>query len=179
MPKLSDNPNLLNELDALARYIQRVRKEIAAIDRPADETHGFNTMGEQMDAVVKATEQATDTIMAAMENNETVIDQLRARLQEPAHILLLDQLTANANTVFEACSFQHITGQRVGKVAKSITYVEQRVDKLIELLGTDETHDVEVEVPDGWERDGDEALLNGPQLDGQGLKQDDIDKLFD
>lgn len=74
MPKLSDNPNLLNELDALARYIQRVRKEIAAIDRPADETHGFNTMGEQMDAVVKATEQATDTIMAAMENNETVID---------------------------------------------------------------------------------------------------------
>lgn len=62
---------------------------------------------------------------------------------------MLDQLTANVNNVFEACSFQGITGQRVGKVAKSITYVEQRVDKLIELLGTDETHDVEVEVPDG------------------------------
>ena len=58
-------------------------------------------------------------------------------------------MTANVNNVFEACSFQGITGQRVGKVAKSITYVEQRVDKLIELLGTDETHDVEVEVPDG------------------------------
>jgi len=179
MPKLSDNPDLVNELDALARYIQRVRKEIAAIDRPADETHRFNTMGEQMDAVVKATEQATNTIMAAMENNETVINQLRERLQEPVHVMLLDQLTANANTVFEACSFQDITGQRVGKVAKSITYVEERVDKLINLLGVDQTREVEVDVPEGWEKDEDEALLNGPQLDGQGLNQDDIDKLFD
>lgn len=93
--------------------------------------------------------------------------------------MLLDQLTANANLVFEACSFQDITGQRVGKVAKSITYVEERVDKLINLLGVEQTNEVEVEVPEGWEKDADEALLNGPQLNGEGLKQDDIDKLFD
>lgn len=132
-----------------------------------------------MDAVVKATEQATQTIMEAMENNETVLEQLRKRLREPAHVLLLDQITANANRVFEACSFQDITGQRVGKVAKSITYVEQRVDTLIALLGVEQTRTVAVKTPAGWEKDEDQQLMNGPQLNGEGLNQADIDKLFD
>ena len=45
------------------------------------------------------------------------------------------------------------------------------------LLGEDETD--EVEVVSGKEQSEEENLLNGPQLNGQGLSQDDVDGLFD
>lgn len=170
---------LKQELDALARYIQRVRQEIAAIDRPVDEDHGFNSMGDQMDAIVKATETATTTIMEAMESSEGAVDKLREQLDDADQIALLDKITDSANNVFEACSFQDITGQRVSKIAKSVTYVEDRVNKLINFLGVEQLEAIEVMVPAGFEKSEGEALLNGPQMEGEGLSQDDINKLFD
>lgn len=176
-----DNPQdqLKQELGALFRYMQRVRQEIAAIDRPADQDHGFESMGDQIDAIVEATEAATNTIMEAMESTEETNKRLRERITDPAQLMLLDQITANANKVFEACAFQDITGQRVNKVARSITYVEQRVNALIALFGAEQMAEVEVVVPPGEEKSADEALVSGPQVDGTGLSQDDIDKLFD
>ncbi|MDX1484115.1 MAG: hypothetical protein R3229_06515 [Alphaproteobacteria bacterium] len=168
---------LKKELDALARYIQRVREEIAAIDRPVDEDRSFESMGEQMDAIVGATEEATNRIMTAMESSGSIIEELRERIDAPDQAALLDRLDANAGAVFEACAFQDITGQRVSKVAKSITYVEARVAKLIELMGVEETAQATVSSEgDGSE---DEKLMHGPQLQGEGLSQEDINKLFD
>ncbi|MBT7248662.1 MAG: hypothetical protein HN877_05545 [Rhodospirillaceae bacterium] len=115
---------LKDELSGLLRYIQRVRTEIAAISRPADEDFKFESMGEQLDAIVKATETATNTIMAAMERNDDIIEKIRAKTKSKKLQELCDQLIENDNEVFEACSFQDITGQRVNKVVKSITYVE-------------------------------------------------------
>lgn len=168
---------LKQELDGLSRYITRVRQEVAAIDRPVEQTDDFESMGDQMHAVVKATESATETIMEAMESNGAVVAQLREKIEDPELIVLLDKLNENASDVFEACSFQDITGQRVGRVAKSITFVEERVETLKHLLGERETDGVEI-VP-GEELSEGVALLNGPQLNGEGLSQDDIDSLFD
>ncbi|NKB49980.1 MAG: hypothetical protein GKS02_11550 [Alphaproteobacteria bacterium] len=168
---------LKQELDGLSRYILRVRQEVAAIDRPAEQTDDFESMGDQMVAVVKATESATESIMEAMESNSEIVAQLREKMEDPEQLALLDKITENAGNVFEACSFQDITGQRVGRVAKSITFVEERVETLKNLLGEQETDDVEVEA--GEEVSEEDALLNGPQLEGDGLSQDDIDSLFD
>ena len=44
--------------------------QIAAIHCPADYDNKFGTMGDQIDAIVKATEEAINTIMEAMELNE-------------------------------------------------------------------------------------------------------------
>ena len=104
---------LKHELQGLFNYIQRVRSEIAAIDRPAEEEMAFKSMGEQLDAIVKATEQATDSIMSAMEKNEEALNELRKTVTAPAQVALLDQISTNGHVVFEACSFQDITGQRV------------------------------------------------------------------
>ncbi len=168
---------LRQELDGLMRYIQRVRQEIAAIDRPSDGDDRFESMGEQLEAVVAATGAATNTIMEAMENNEKLIDALRETITNPAQIAALDRLTANGNAVFEACAFQDITGQRVNKVVKSVTYVEERVNALVDIWGKDKLAQVEIAAEP--EKPDDENLMHGPQLDGQGLSQDDIDKLFD
>ena len=119
---------LRQEFEGLWRYVQRVRQEIAAIDRPADEEHKFDSTGDQLDAIVEATEEATNTIMECMESNEDAIGNLRKRISDPDQVALLDQIAANGNEVFKACSFQDITGQRINKVVRSITYVEERVN---------------------------------------------------
>ena len=168
---------LKRELDGLSRYIQRVRQEVAAIDRPAGQNDDFASMGDQMVAVVKATESATNTIMEAMESNGEAIALLRDKIDDPDQLALLDKISDNGNNVFEACSFQDITGQRVGRVATSITFVEKRVEALKHLLGEQETD--EVEVVAHQEDTSGETLLSGPQLNGEGLSQDDIDSLFD
>ncbi len=171
-----DDSVLKRELDGLLRYMQRVRSEVAAIGRPADEDHGFESMGEQLDAILGATADATNNIMGSMEKNDELTDQLRAKVEDPEVHALLDEMNKNSSDVFEACSFQDITGQRISKVVKSITYVEERVNSLMDLWGEDELNNVSLEKTEKTE---DEALLNGPQLDGQGLSQDDIDALFD
>ena len=168
---------LKQELDGLMRYIQRVRQEIAAIDRPSEDGDRFESMGEQLEAVVAATGAATNTIMESMESNEALLGELREKITDPGQIALLDQITNNGNDVFEACSFQDITGQRVNKVVKSVTYVEERVNALVDIWGKDQIDGIEVLAD--REKTNDEKLLNGPQLEGQGLSQDDIDQLFD
>jgi len=168
---------LKQELDGLSRYILRVRQEVATIDRPGEQINDFETMGDQMIAVVKATESATNSIMEAMESNGEAVAALREKIDDPDQLALLDKITENANNVFEACSFQDITGQRVGRVAKSITFVEERVEALKYLLGAEEVAEVET-TPDADMVNGEE-LLEGPQLNGEGLSQDDIDSLFD
>jgi chemotaxis protein CheZ len=168
--------DLKGQLTGLLRYIQRVRQEIAAISNPSDEEHQFNSMGDQLDAIVAATEKATNTIMAAMERNDELVDKLRKKITDAADKKILDQIAKNGADVFEACSFQDITGQRVNKVVKSVTYVEERVTSLVELWGKEELDKIEVAIEEKTE---DEKLLAGPQMEGKGLSQSEVDALFD
>ncbi len=178
MTDTNESDVLKKELSGLFLYIQRVRKEIAAISRPADEDVGFESMGDQLDAIVKATEEATNTIMAAMEKNSVAIAALKKTITEPEQLALLDDLENNGQAVFQACSFQDITGQRVSKVVKSVTYVEEKVNALVDVWGKAELEKVEVEVAE--EKTDDEKLLHGPALDGEeSFSQSEIDALFD
>lgn len=176
MNELKSQEDLKAQLNGLLRYIQRVRQEIAAISNPAEEDYQFDSMGDQLDAIVAATEKATNTIMAAMERNEEMIGELRAMVGDDKGQALLDGISSNGNAVFEACSFQDITGQRVNKVVKSITYVEERVNALVEVWGKEELDKIEIAAE---EKSEDEKLLAGPQMEGKGLSQDEIDALFD
>jgi len=172
-----DSDTLRQELQGLLRYINRVREEIASISRPADGDHEFSTMSDQLDAVIKATDDASNTIMACAEGNEDAVKELRGSLKDPAQIALLDKISENDMNTIQACSFQDITGQRVTKVARSLTYVEDRVSALTELWGKDEIEKVDVK---GDEKTDDEKLLNGPALDpSRSIGQDEIDALFD
>lgn len=168
---------LRTELMGLLKYINRVREEIASISRPADEDHQFETMSDQLDAVIKATDDASNTIMACAESNEDVLNELRATLTDPKQAAMLDKLSGNDMEIIQACSFQDLTSQRVTKVARSLTYVEDRVNALTEVWGKEEIDKVEVK---GVEKTEDEKLLHGPALDpSRSISQDEIDALFD
>ena len=84
-------------------------------------------------------------------------------------------MQTNCSKIFEACAFQDLTGQRIGSVIQTLDLVDSHLESLLELLGPD-FEEVDDEEDD---REGDDMLLNGPALEGEGISQDDIDKLFD
>ena len=82
--------------------------------------------------------------------------------------------------IFEACSFQDITGQRITKVVATLTYIEERLHGLQDAWGPD-IEDAEGEAGQpGKDRDArpDRDLLNGPALDGEGIEQNQVDDLL-
>lgn len=168
--------NLRQDLTNLFNYIHEVRYEIAAINRPADEEHSLDRAGDQLQAIVTATEQSTFTIMDAMEKNEDMVAKLRNLIKDKEQRVMLDEISKNDMAVFEACSFQDITGQRIAKVVSTLSYLEERIDALINLWGKAALDSVKVEPVKTKSQD--EQLLRGPQLKDEGVSQADIDKLF-
>ncbi|OHC74895.1 MAG: hypothetical protein A3G18_01025 [Rhodospirillales bacterium RIFCSPLOWO2_12_FULL_58_28] len=170
---------LRKELLGLFHYIQRVREELVSIERDSENVHQFESMSDQLDAIVAATEEATETIMGAMEGNDEAVAKLRAGITDAALLAQLDKIEKNGQNVFEACSFQDITGQRVTKIAKSVTYVEKKVTALMDIWGKEELEKIEVKPEGGHKKTEDEKLLNGPQLDSENkISQAEIDALF-
>lgn len=167
---------LRRELTGLFNYMSRVREEIAAISRPVEEEFQFGSMAEQLDAIVKATDRASNTIMETVELNDELLNQLRNLIKDPKQAALINRIIENSANIFEACSFQDITGQRINKVVRSIKYLEDRVSNLIEVWGKSEL--AKVEVKRDKEKSADEKLLHGPQLEGKGMDQAAIDALF-
>lgn len=166
---------LKQELVGLFKYVQRVREEIAAMSLPTDDDNKFDTMSEQLDIIVKSTEEATHTIMGVMEMNDVLVDKLEKLLVDDEAKSVLSEIVNNNMQVIQACSFQDLTGQRINRVIKSLSYVETRVNNLAEVWGKDEIEKIELEESKKTE---DEKLLHGPQDPGRGISQDEIDSLF-
>ncbi len=178
-----DEERLRSEVLGLFQYIQRFREEIAQMIQPdadGDKTR-FQTISEQLDAIISATEDATNIILEGMEG----IDDISGKLRDvkdvselPAICEELEQVSVNT---MQACTFQDITGQRVTKIVRSMQFVESRVDNMLEIWGRDEVQEMARVAADETEGpSGDEALLNGPALEGeQAISQAEIDALFD
>jgi chemotaxis protein CheZ len=166
---------LQSEIFNLFQYIERFREEIARINAGEDDKDHFDSMSEQLDAIVQATEDATNGILDNLEGIESVIDQLREAGGDGA---LRDKISEHSMLAMENCTFQDITGQRITKVVRSMKFVEERVNSMVELMGRDTVERLSESLPTE-EKTEDEKLLDGPQLAGQAISQDDIDALFD
>ena len=71
------DPKLRSEIINLFQYVQRLRKEIASITKRDDEQTTFQSMSDQLGAIVNATENATDTILQAMESVGGLLEEIR------------------------------------------------------------------------------------------------------
>lgn len=74
--------------------------------------------GLELEAVVQATEAAADTILEAA---EAIQDWAASAAKAPAD---LRALAERVNAIFEACSFQDLTGQRVRRAIQHLQQVE-------------------------------------------------------
>lgn len=170
---------LKNEIISLVQYIHRFREEVAQMVARENEQTKFDSMAEQLDAIVNATESATHLILESVESIDDLVDKIRSAEDEKARNDLCDQVSDKTMAAIEACTFQDITGQRVNKIVRSMQFVEERVETLTELWGKDEIENMAGDMGSDT-REGDDALLNGPALETEAsISQDDIDKLFD
>ncbi len=97
---------VVSELIQIAEYITHMREEIAAL-RANEMTRDRIPMAhEELGSVLAATAGATNRIMAAAESILNLPDGPEARPDLEEHV----------GTIFEACAFQDITGQRISKV---------------------------------------------------------------
>ena len=165
------NLKIYSELEGLAKYILSAKREIAAL-RPDEITaEHLPTATDELDAIVGATEEATNAILQAMEALGNLTEKM---LPEIA-----DQVNDAVTQVYEACNFQDVTGQRITKVVKALKHIEDQVDGLVAAFG-DEIAKYRDAHPkqEGPKEITDKDLLNGPQLPDNASKQDDIDALL-
>ncbi len=158
--------SLHQDCQDLVDFIVSARQEISQI-RPNDlKADKLPRAGKELDAIVQATESATDQIMSAAER-------------------IMSAGVTEANTVndacmeiFEACSFQDITGQRISKVVSTLEYIEDYLDRLTTAWG--HKIDAPTTAPASDDEEDEEAgLLNGPALAGEGIDQQFVDNMFD
>jgi chemotaxis protein CheZ len=154
---------LLSELEGLGRTVVRAKQEIARLKvEDITESH-IPSATDELDAIVDHTAQATNEILDCCE----VLEGVAGRVGKDEAEALQGAITR----IYEACSFQDITGQRIGKVVTALKAIEARVasvtGRFMEGRGEPEEPATEGH-----------RLAEGPQLPGAGVSQADIDRLL-
>ena len=158
--------SIIGEFKYLAEFIQKSRDEISGLQANDIKDTRLPGASVELDAVVRDTERATETIMTEAEKLMSV---------EPTDLAAYKaDVDAAMTRIFEACSFQDLTGQRVTKVISTLRHIEERVTRFAGALGVTDTKQAET----AEEVRARELLLNGPAMNGPSTSQDDIDALF-
>jgi len=158
-----------DELKKISYQISDTKRDLAEFR--ADEMHEEHIpqAGRELDAVVEATESATNTIMEAA---EAIMGG------DPSEPEAYSEMVNNrVIEIFEACSFQDITGQRISKVVKTFDLIDSQITGIINRMDVERKSQEE-----GGSRPNGKSLLdgllNGPAMAGEGIKQDEVDSHF-
>lgn len=173
---------LRTEIIALARSIEDTKSEIAKLRDQRPEGDRLTVMAHEMDAIVGATENATNGILDAVEAVTNLVGEIQAQEKESYIRQIADDIQEKLMGVYEHCNFQDLTGQRISKVVNTMKFIEERLDRMMDIWGRDQflaedKADPEPQV--AHDDDPDRRLLNGPQHVGKGISQNEIDALFD
>lgn len=169
--KHDDRRELFQHIAELAAIIDSLKKDITQVKPEHVKNSHIPDATDELGAVVTATAEATNKIMSVCEEIQEIANSLDSAPQSA--------LNDKTTQIFEACSFQDITGQRIKNVVGTLRVIEEKIDALMDTLGqkvgvhlTDEKFEKSISVDD------EKSLLNGPQMAGKAISQDDIDKLL-
>lgn len=157
---------LYEGLAKLAKIIETARRDIAALRPDEIRQKHLPSATDELDAIVAATAVATGDILDAAEKISAIADAVGS-----------SKLTDEVMRIFEACSFQDITGQRITKIVRTLKEIESKVGDLVRAFGSLEAVAGNEAAADTGPV-GEAALLNGPQLPANAHTQADIDAIF-
>lgn len=171
--KVPDLDRIRLDIADMHDAIERTKLEIANIKQEDDQSNRFTDASHELDQIVSQTEGATQSILEAAEQIQEKAWTLRESGAEDA---VCDEIDAKATEIFMACSFQDLTGQRTTKVVQVLRYLESRINLMINIWGIE---DIEADATAGpVDSRPDAHLLNGPQLNGPAVSQNNIDELM-
>jgi chemotaxis protein CheZ len=168
---LIDDSAIRSELNDIADYIQSLRREISALQANDLRHRRIPAAGQELAAIVAATEQASNTIMECAEA------AMAADPSDPAayKAFVIERMTA----VFEACAFQDITGQRIAKVIETLEHIEVRVSRFADATGAKDANGPASDKEAAEVERKLRLFIHGPPLAGDGAGQGEIDKIIE
>jgi chemotaxis protein CheZ len=161
----------------LSSQLGKIQEQVAVmIAMPA--TASRNS-GLELEGVVQATEAAANQIMEAA---ESIGDWLRDSGRDECS---LELVAAKLNSIFEACSFQDVTGQRIRRAIQHLQYVESMLAEISPHREEAPSVDAVVANPDLVQADVDRVFAMGarpaevpPPYDKPSLSQEELDQMF-
>jgi chemotaxis protein CheZ len=161
---------LYRELREIAAYITTMKAEIGALQPNDLKSRRIPAAGRELDLIVQSTADATNTIMGCAEAI------MAADASDPAAYKTF--VDGKMIVLFEACSFQDITGQRVRKVVDTLRQIEARVTRFATAINA---RDAQGFVDDAERKRAERAqslMLNGPQEQDRAATQSSVDAMF-
>ena len=167
------------EIADISGRIKATKVEMAAIRHPLAGDDKFQQASQELSAVVSATEAATNTIMACAEELEEVVHELKSSLPEGYHADRVNDMNDVIVRIYEACNFQDLTGQRITKVVRALSFIEERGDAMMSHWNKREFE--AMPLPPTVTKMDETLELHGPadQQEMGNISQADIDALFD
>ncbi len=155
--------SLLGEVEELGRTIATAKAEIAALQFNDIAASHIPSATDELDAIVAHTAAATEAILETCETLDRVAGEVSGEMAQA--------LQGATTRIYEACSFQDITGQRITKVVATLKTIDAKVALIVDTFNGRRSTEVAVtQAPI--------VLENGPQLLGHAMDQSDIDKLL-
>jgi chemotaxis protein CheZ len=169
-------PAIEHELAGIQDVIARNKRELSTLINDGNERRLSRAAGE-LGAAVEGMETATQKILASAETIDECARALASALTDDYHNGLAQDVQDHVVRVYEACNFQDLAGQRIGKVIATLMMVEEHLAAMIERYqsGGEASRPA---ADTGRTYGGD--LINGPRLDGDTghVTQQDIDAMF-
>jgi chemotaxis protein CheZ len=165
-----------HELAGIQDVITRNKRALSALINDGNERRMSRAAGE-LGAAVEGMEKATQKILASAESIDECARALASALADDYHHGLAQDVQDHVVRVYEACNFQDLAGQRIGKVIATLMMVEEHLAAMIERFhGNGEASRPATESLRTYAAD----LINGPRLDGDTghVNQQDIDAMF-
>ena len=152
----------------LSGQLSDIRQQIATV--VAVPTNATRNSGLELEAVVQATEAAANRIMEAA---EAIGDWVRDGKNDPAS---LEAVNDKVNAIFEACSFQDVTGQRI---RRAIQHLQQVETMLTDMVPGAESPPIPTPVVVSAPYNGAGAISAEQSAANPDLLQSAVDSLFD
>ena len=125
-----DMPAFARELESLRDTIAQNTHELARLLNEGQERRMARAAGE-LGAAVEVMETSTDKILKSAEiiddNAKTLGTSLKSDYEAGLAHDIQDQLTA----IYEACNFQDIAGQRIGKVIGTLGQIDEALTQML------------------------------------------------
>jgi len=168
-----DPADLAGRLRGAVDVLAQAEGELAALQPRHLSRRRIPDAHDELDAVVSHTEQAADRFMDVGDR----LAEIAASTEGEART----KLEALSTEILEVSTFQDITGQRVDKVRAILRVLEERLAGLAEAIGDTDSDEEESEET-VFDEDGEvvdpNVLKHGPQLEGKGNSQDEIDAIL-
>ena len=172
----SEETAFKGDLAAIYDAVQRTKQEIATLALTSFTAPERGRVSQELNAVVGGTETATHRILQAGEEIEEAAKTLSAAIKNIQDQDLARDILDHVSSIFEACNFQDLVGQRITKVTATLQFIEEHILRLMQIWGGIEQFD---QAGPGARAEASQRL-HGPMLEGEGgcMSQNEIDAMF-